>query len=277
MPKRAKEKADVLLVHRGLATDLIHAQALILSGRIWSEGQRVQKPGDRLDLQAELMLAPKAREFASRGGEKLTGALDRFSIAVEGRICLDVGASTGGFTDCLLRRGAALVMALDVGRSQLAMELRHNPRVRLLEEMNARFLRAEDLPQAPDLVTADLSFISLCTVLPSLLQACRQKNPENRLEILLLVKPQFEVERRQVGRGGIVRDPILHQAAVNKVTLCLSSLGMKILGSVESPICGACGNREFFIHAESRTSMVAKIPVTGSRPEKGIINPAHEK
>lgn len=277
MPKRTKEKADVLLVHRGLATDLIHAQALILSGRIWSEGQRVQKPGDRLDLQAELMLTPKAREFASRGGEKLTGALDRFSIAVEGRICLDVGASTGGFTDCLLRRGATLVMALDVGRSQLAMGLRQNPRVRLLQEMNARFLRAEDLPQAPDLVTADLSFISLCTVLPSLLQACRQKNPENRLEILLLVKPQFEVERRQVGRGGIVRDPILHQAAVDKVSLCLSSLDMKILGRMESPICGACGNREFFLHAESRTSIVAEIPGTGRRPEKGIINPAHEK
>ena len=254
MPKTAKERADVLLVHHGLATDLVHAQALILSGRIWSEGQRVQKPGNRLGLQAELTLAPKAREFASRGGEKLTGALDRFSIAVEGRICLDVGASTGGFTDCLLRRGAALVMALDVGRSQLAMELRQNPRVRLLQEMNARFLRAEDLPQTPDLVTADLSFISLCTVLPSLLQACREKIPENRLEILLLVKPQFEVERRQVGRGGIVRDPVLHQAAVDKVSLCLSSLDMKILGSAESPICGACGNHEFFLYAESRTS-----------------------
>jgi 23S rRNA (cytidine1920-2'-O)/16S rRNA (cytidine1409-2'-O)-methyltransferase len=277
MPKTIKERTDVLLMARGLAPDLGTAQALILAGRIWSAGQRIQKPGDRLALHTELILAPVPRKFVSRGGEKLAGALDRFVLSVKGKVCLDVGASTGGFTDCLLRRGASTVIALDVGRSQLASELRNDPRVLLLEKMNVRFLRATDLPTAPDLITADLSFISLCTILPSLLEACRQRTEGRVLEILLLVKPQFEVQRRQVGKGGIVRDPILHQAAVDKVSRCLQSLGATVLGNAESPICGAHGNHEFFLYAQTPTSVHRTTSPEVTFPEKGIINPANEQ
>ena len=217
---------------------------MILAGQILVNEQKVDKSGTLVDAQSSLRLLGAPLRYVSRGGLKLEGALEHFRVNPEGRICLDIGASTGGFTDCLLQRGAARVFAVDAGSNQLDWRLRRDPRVVVVENTNARFLRFEQIGTQVELATMDVSFISstlILPVLPTLLAP--------HADLLVLVKPQFEVGKGQVGKGGIVRDPALHQEAVAKVSRSVLSFGFRGLSSAESCITGAEGNREFFLHA----------------------------
>jgi 23S rRNA (cytidine1920-2'-O)/16S rRNA (cytidine1409-2'-O)-methyltransferase len=237
-----KQRLDQLLVDRGLAESRQKAQALILAGAVMVNGQKAQKPGHTVDASSVLELMEKL-QYVSRGGLKLEKALDHFEINVEGKICLDIGSSTGGFTDCLLQRGAQKVHALDVGTGQLDWKLRNDPRVVVREQFNARNLKFEDIGELCDLAVCDVSFISVTLILPTLPAVLR-----SGAEMVILVKPQFEVGRYDVGKGGIVRDPELHAAACRKVAASAESLGFKT-EVIESPILGAEGNREFLLHA----------------------------
>ena len=244
------ERVDQLLVERGLAPTRTRAQALVLAGRVHTGETRIEKPGSRLPADAPLALSA-GRAFVSRGGVKLEAALSRFAVEAAGRDALDVGASTGGFTEALLRAGARRVIALDVGHGQLDATLRSDPRVVPLEGRNARQLRAEDLPFRPSLATVDVSFISLALVLPPV-AACL----EGAGELVALVKPQFEVGRGQVGRGGIVRDAALHREVLLRVAVGARSIDLAVCGLMASPLRGASGNREFLLHLrrEARSS-----------------------
>ena len=237
-----KERIDKLLLARGLARSRHQAQALVLAGSVLADEQRIDKPGTRVDSTSRLRLKSEARIYVSRGGHKLEHALQHFSIEVGGKTCLDIGASTGGFTDCLLRQGADRVHAVDVGHNQLDWKLRKDARVRGLEGLNARYLKFEDIGETVDLITLDVSFISLCLVLPVLDVF---QTPATR--VLCLVKPQFELGKGQVEKGGVVKDPRKHRLAVDKVSACARDLGYRLLGSIPSPILGAEGNREFFL------------------------------
>jgi len=229
-------------VERGLAESRQRAQALILAGRVRVNGAPVTKAGTQVAADAALEAAAAAA-FASRAGEKLAGALEEFGVDPGGRICLDVGCSTGGFTDCLLQRGARRVYAVDVTTSQLDWKLRREPRVVAIEK-NARLLAPGDLREQAQIITADLSFISLAKVLPALVRLAAPG-----ADFLLLVKPQFELERADVGRGGIVRDPALHGRAVERVRAAAEAAGLALLGDRPSRLPGAKGNQEFFLHA----------------------------
>jgi 23S rRNA (cytidine1920-2'-O)/16S rRNA (cytidine1409-2'-O)-methyltransferase len=235
---RVKKRLDVLLVERGLAESRAQAQALVLAGRVRGHA----KAGEQVDEAAELEVSPGAR-FASRGGDKLAGALEAFGIDVAGEDCLDVGASTGGFTDCLLQAGAARVCALDVGYGQLHPKLRSDPRVTVLERTNVRHLDCEELPFRPGFVTCDVSFISLAKALPAALRCAR---PGWRA--LVLVKPQFEAGPADVGKGGVVRDPAVHERVLADVEAHAAEWGAEVLGETESPLLGPKGNREFFVY-----------------------------
>ncbi len=242
--KGHKIRLDRLLVERGLAESHAKAQALALAGQVLVDEQRVEKCGALISANAALRLLGEPPKYVSRGGLKLEAALDHFRIDPDGKICLDIGASTGGFTDCLLQRGAAKVLAVDAGTNQLDWKLRRNPRVVSLEKTNARTLRLEQIGTKVELATIDVSFISstpILSILPPLL--------ETRADVLVLVKPQFELRRGQVGKGGVVRDPSLHQEAVARVSRKLLELGFSGLASVESCPPGASGNREYFLHA----------------------------
>jgi 23S rRNA (cytidine1920-2'-O)/16S rRNA (cytidine1409-2'-O)-methyltransferase len=230
-----RKRLDVLLVERGLAPSRAQAQALVLAGLVPGHA----KPGEQVDETAELAVASPSR-FVSRGGEKLAHALDAFGVEVQGALCLDVGASTGGFTDCLLQRGAARVVALDVGYGQLHPRVRDDPRVVVLERVNARSL--EELPYAPGLVTCDVSFISVRTALPS---ALRLAAPG--WQALVLVKPQFEAHRREV-RKGVVRDPAVQRRVLHEVAAAALGWRARVVGVVDSGLPGPKGNREFFLH-----------------------------
>ncbi len=238
-----KRRLDVLLAERDLAESRQKAQAMILAGEVRVNGQRAEKPGAMFSADAQIEIAGRGSRYASRAGEKLAGALQDFGVSPAGRICLDAGSSTGGFTDCLLQYGAAKVYAVDVTISQLAWKLQRDPRVAPLER-NVRYLKPEDLPQRPTLVTADLSFISLSKVLPALVSAAQENS-----EFLLLIKPQFELERGEVGAGGIVRDPALHQRAIERARQAAESCGLRALGVQPSRVPGAEGNQEFFLYA----------------------------
>jgi 23S rRNA (cytidine1920-2'-O)/16S rRNA (cytidine1409-2'-O)-methyltransferase len=240
--KEKKQRLDVLLVERGLAESRQKAQALILAGKVRVSGLRVDKAGALVSSAAQIELGGGLL-YASRAGDKLAGALADFGVDPTGKICLDVGSSTGGFTDCLLQHGAARVFAVDVTTSQLAWKLQQDPRVTPIE-VNARYLQASALAAVPGLVTVDLSFISVAKVLPRLAALAA---PE--ADFLILVKPQFELERSQVGRGGIVRDPALRERAVEKVSEAARAAGLEILGVRPSHVLGAEGNQEFFLHA----------------------------
>jgi 23S rRNA (cytidine1920-2'-O)/16S rRNA (cytidine1409-2'-O)-methyltransferase len=232
-------RLDQLLVERGLAETRAKAQALILAGEVSVNGQRAGKPGHAIAIDARIELAAKL-PYVSRGGLKLAAALDAFALNVEGRVCLDAGASTGGFTDCLLQRGALRVYAFDVGAGQLDWKLRNDPRVVLREGVNVRYLTPADVPEPVDLAVCDVSFISATMILPALAPLAAQ--------MVVLVKPQFEVGRGQVGKGGIVRDPALHAQACLRVEAAAHTLGFTTQ-LIESPILGAEGNREFLMHA----------------------------
>ena len=240
-----KSRADVALVDRGLAETRARAQALIMAGLVFSNEKRIEKPGQQVAADMPLEVRGADHPWVSRGGLKLEKALDHFGIDPAGLVCLDVGASTGGFTDVLLARGAAKVFAVDVGQGQLAWKLRGDPRVAVLERVNARHLTRAQVPDPVDLVVCDASFIGLQTVLPAPLALAA---PGAR--VIALIKPQFEVGKDKVGKGGIVRDSDLHDEVCNRIEAWLNGLeGWRVLGVTESPIQGAEGNKEFLIDA----------------------------
>ena len=250
MPAHGKSRLDILLVERGLAQSRERARALILAGRVLVSEQKSDKPGTAVATDAEIRLLGDDLPYVSRGGLKLAAALDHWQIAVAGRACLDVGASTGGFTDCLLQHGASQVTAIDTGFGQIAMKLRNNPRVRLMERTNARLLEPGSLNASGhalefSLIVMDVSFISATLVLPAVIAAA----PSLR-EAVILVKPQFEAGREYVGKGGIVRDEAAHELAIGKVADCVESLGWTVAGTIPSPITGAEGNREFLLYTK---------------------------
>lgn len=239
---KPRRRIDQLLVDRGFADSREKAQALILAGHVLVKGQKVNKAGQPVDPESEIELLERPK-YVSRGGLKLEAGLAHFAIDVSGRICLDVGSSTGGFTDCLLRHGAARVYAIDVGTGQLDWKLRNDPRVIVHEQVNARYLGREQVPEPVSLAVCDVSFISVTMILPVLPDLLTENG-----EMVILVKPQFELERRQVGKGGIVRQPELHQLACDKIQAAVEALGFHA-GVIPSPILGAEGNREFLLYA----------------------------
>jgi 23S rRNA (cytidine1920-2'-O)/16S rRNA (cytidine1409-2'-O)-methyltransferase len=261
-----KLRLDRLLVERGLAASRERAQALILAGKVLVDEQKVEKAGASVGVEVKLRLLGEDLKYVSRGGVKLEAALERWRIDVEGRVCLDVGASTGGFTDCLLQRGAGRVIAVDTGYGQMDAWLRSHPRVRLLERTNARYLKPEDVGERVEMAVMDVAFISATLVLPAVVRSCIAAGERGRdarataggtpalLELVVLVKPQFEVGREKVGKGGIVRDPDDQQAAVEKVRRTVEALGGTEIEVMESPITGAEGNREFLLHARFHES-----------------------
>jgi 23S rRNA (cytidine1920-2'-O)/16S rRNA (cytidine1409-2'-O)-methyltransferase len=241
----AKERVDKLLVDRGLVESRAKAQALIMAGLVYVDTQRVEKSGQTLPVDCNLVLKGQDHPWVSRGGMKLAKAIDHFAIDPSGLIAADIGASTGGFTDVLLSHNTTKVYAVDVGHGQLAWKLRTDPRVVVLEKVNARHLTAAEIPEALDLVVCDASFIGLQTVLPAALSLTK---PMARA--VALIKPQFEVGFGQVGKGGVVREPELHQAVVERITAWFNSLpGWSVMGVIESPILGPEGNKEFLIAA----------------------------
>jgi 23S rRNA (cytidine1920-2'-O)/16S rRNA (cytidine1409-2'-O)-methyltransferase len=253
MTAAPKTRVDLLLVERGLAPSRERARALILAGKVLVSEQKIDKPGTTVLSDAPIRMLGEDLQFVSRGGIKLAAALDHWQIAVEGRGCLDVGASTGGFTDCLLQRGATHVTAVDTGFGQIAMKLRNDPRVRLLERNNARFLAPGALEEgrassgvapALTLLVMDVSFISATLLLGPVFAAA-----PHLAEAVILVKPQFEAGRGNVGKGGIVRDPAAHQLAIDRVAACISSQGWQVVETIPSPITGAEGNQEFLLYA----------------------------
>jgi 23S rRNA (cytidine1920-2'-O)/16S rRNA (cytidine1409-2'-O)-methyltransferase len=235
-------RIDQLLVERGLAESRERAQALVMAGYVLVGGEKASKPGQAVKRDSVVELTQRL-PYVSRGGLKLAGALDRFGVDVAGRVCVDIGASTGGFTDCLLQRGAARVYAVDVGAGQLDWKLRNDARVVVKEGLNARYLTPEDIGEPADLITCDASFISVTMILPA---ATPLLKPEGAM--IVLVKPQFEVGRGQVGKGGIVKDPALHRAACARVEDAVRGRGFRT-AMMESPILGAEGNREFLLYA----------------------------
>lgn len=239
---RKRQRLDLLVVERGLAESREKARALILAGQVLVNGQKADKAGANIDASARVELLEQPR-YVGRGGLKLEAALDHFGISPAGKICLDVGSSTGGFTDCLLQRGAARVYAIDVGTGQLDWKLRNDPRVIAQEQVNARYLTREQVPEPIALAVCDVSFISITMILPAVATLL---TPD--AEMVILVKPQFELDRDQVGKGGIIRDPALHRQACQRVEKAVQQLGFRteIMGS---PILGAEGNQEFLLHA----------------------------
>ncbi len=241
----AKRRADQLLVDRGLAESRAKAQALIMAGLVTASGRRIDKPGAALADDAELTVAGRDHPWVSRGGLKLAFALEHFAIPVGGAVALDIGASTGGFTDVLLAHGAALVHAVDVGRGQLAWKLRQDPRVVVHEGVNARYLTRAEIPEPIDLITCDASFIGLATVLPAPLSLAAE-----RAGLVALIKPQFEAGPAEVGKGGVVRDAAVHRAVCERVSAWVAAQpGWGVVGIAESPIQGPAGNREFLLYA----------------------------
>lgn len=241
---KSRVRIDRLLVDRGLVSSREKAQARVIAGEVLVDEQKVEKPGHAVLEDCEIRLLGEPPPYVSRGGFKLQGALDHFEIDVRGRVCLDVGASTGGFTDCLLQRGARRVYAVDAGANQLDWKLRRDERVVVHEKVNARYLGREIVPQPVSFACCDVSFISATLILPALPPLM-----DVAADLVILVKPQFEVDKGEVGKGGIVKDPALHQKSVDRVRLAAGDIGFTIKGVIDSPILGAEGNREYLLHA----------------------------
>ncbi len=235
-----KQRLDVLIVSRGLCDSREQAQRLILAGEVTVRDQVITKPGTKVDDSLPITLKSKPK-YVSRGGLKLEGALQAFPVSVQGKVCLDIGSSTGGFTDCLLQNGALRVHAVDVGTNQLVWKLRNDPRVIVREQFNARYMTPEDLGEKVELIVSDVSFISLTKILPAA-YGCLLPGGD----LLVLIKPQFELQPEDIGAGGIVRDPDLHQRAVDKIhDFVVNELGREWMGVADSPIKGMEGNKEF--------------------------------
>jgi 23S rRNA (cytidine1920-2'-O)/16S rRNA (cytidine1409-2'-O)-methyltransferase len=244
-----KIRLDKLLLERGLTSSRERAQALILAGKVLVGGQKIEKAGTGVDAEADIRLLGEDLKYVGRGGLKLERALEHWHIDVTRKVCLDVGASTGGFTDCLLQHGASRVIAVDTGYGQIDFHLRNDARVRLLEKTNARYLTREQVGEVVDFIAMDVSFISATLVLPAVIAAAFPASAAERhgRQMVVLVKPQFEVGREQVGKGGIVRDQAAQAAAVEKVRLALLAQNCTRTDVIESPILGAQGNREFLL------------------------------
>ena len=248
MSSSKKKRLDTLLVERGLVSSRARALAMVLAGKVLVDGHKVEKSGASIDVASEIVVLGEDLQYVSRGGLKLERALDHWRIDVRERVCMDVGTSTGGFTDCLLQRGAVRVIAVDTGYGQIAFALRQDPRVHLLEKTNARYLTRDQVGETVSLIAMDVSFISATLILPAVL-AAGFPNDRKGCELIVLVKPQFEVGRAQVGKGGIVKDVGAHAQAVEKVRSSVIALGAAATEVVESPILGAAGNREFLLYA----------------------------
>jgi len=238
-----KERLDKLLVEKGVVQSRERARALIMAGKVAVEGKRIDKPGIQINADAQLQIQEGDSSYVSRGGEKMEGALKVFGIDPMWMVVMDVGASTGGFTDCILQKGAKKVYAVDVGYGQLAWRLQKDPRVVNLERRNIRYLQREEVQEEIDLILIDTSFISIEKFLPHLLGFLKKEGA-----ILSLIKPQFEVERGEVGKGGVVRDKALHEKVIERVSNFSRRLGLRVLGVTESPLLGPKGNKEFFIY-----------------------------
>jgi len=245
---KKKTRIDQALVERGFFESRERAQRAIMAGEVRAGDRVFAKPAEMIGIDATISVL-EAPKFASRGALKLLGALDHFGIDVGDKTALDIGASTGGFTDCLLQRGAAKVFAVDVGHGQLAWKLRNDPRVVVIEKVNARFLSREHVPEDVDLCVIDVSFISLTLILPRAFELVTKNGM-----VLALIKPQFELERKDVGRGGIVREPALHEKAQRKIVKFVEGANYDVVGLVPSPITGADGNQEFFICIRKRSA-----------------------
>ncbi|WP_446744502.1 TlyA family RNA methyltransferase [Silvibacterium acidisoli] len=244
-----KTRLDKLLVERGLTTTRERAQALILAGRVLVQEQKIDKPGASVAPEAAVRLLGDDLRYVSRGGLKLEAALEHWEIDLTGKACVDIGTSTGGFTDCMLQHGAASVTCVDTGYGQIAESLRRDPRVQLMERTNARKLEPGQLSATIEFVSMDVSFISATLVLPAVISALRAGQPDRSpVEAVILVKPQFEAGREHVGKGGIVRDPLAHRLAVERVRACAEESGGAGIEVIDSPIHGAEGNREFLLH-----------------------------
>jgi 23S rRNA (cytidine1920-2'-O)/16S rRNA (cytidine1409-2'-O)-methyltransferase len=243
-----KSRLDKILVDRGLAASRERAQALILAGKVLVDEQKVDKSGAQIEENCAIRLLGEDLKYVSRGGLKLERALEHWRIDVNGKTCLDIGASTGGFTDCLLQHGAARVIAVDTGYGQMDFKLRQDLRVRLLEKTNARYLTRDLLGESVEFLAMDVSFISATLILPAVIPSAFAANSHGG-QIVVLVKPQFEVGREQVGKGGIVRDANAQLASLEKVRSALTELGAAKTDSIDSPILGAEGNREFLLYA----------------------------
>jgi 23S rRNA (cytidine1920-2'-O)/16S rRNA (cytidine1409-2'-O)-methyltransferase len=239
----SRDRLDRQLVERGLAESREKAQALIMAGEVLVDGRKSQKPGENVAISSAIEVLARPR-FVGRGGIKLQAALEHFKVNPAGMVCLDVGASTGGFTDCLLQNGAARVHAVDVGHGQFDWKLRNDPRVVVYEGLNARHLTREQIGEAVDLAVCDVSFISVTLILPAVASVLKAS-----AGMIVLVKPQFEAGREQVGKGGIVRDPAVQQAACDRVAAAVESLGFR-WSTTDSPIPGAEGNREILLHTQ---------------------------
>ena len=235
-----RARLDLEMARRGLAESRERAQRMIMAGLVRVNSRPAAKPDLKVDLTARIEVVVGSPQYASRGAWKLIAALDHFAVAVQGRSALDIGASTGGFTDVLLARGAARVVALDVGYGQLASRLRTDPRVTVLDRTNVRFVEPSDLPYRPDLITIDTSFISLRLVLPTVIRIAAMP-----AEVIALVKPQFEVGKGRVGKGGVVRDEEQRRAALEGILRFAAEAGFEVAGAIESPLKGPAGNREF--------------------------------
>jgi 23S rRNA (cytidine1920-2'-O)/16S rRNA (cytidine1409-2'-O)-methyltransferase len=244
--KPGKERLDLLLVERGLAPSRERAQALLLAGQVRVSGAKMDKAGTQVATDARIEIAGEAMRYASRGGIKLEGALEDFGISPQDRVCMDIGSSTGGFTDCLLQNGARKVFAVDVTIDQLDWKLRRDARVATVER-NARYLRQEDIGEVVNFVTVDVSFISVSKILGAIVPVASVG-----ADFLILIKPQFELSKRDVRKGGIVRDAALHQKAIERVVTAAVEAGLQIVGVRPSRLAGAEGNQEFFLHARRR-------------------------
>jgi 23S rRNA (cytidine1920-2'-O)/16S rRNA (cytidine1409-2'-O)-methyltransferase len=246
MAKPEKARLDVLLVERGLAPSRERAQAILLAGQVRVNGIKMEKAGSQVATDSRIEIVGETLRYAGRGGLKLEGALEDFGVDPRDRICLDVGSSTGGFTDCLLQRGARKVFAVDVSIDQLDWKLRQDARVAKVER-NARYLHAEDIGEAPSVVVMDVSFISVTKILPAVVAIA----PAGA-DFLILIKPQFELEKRDVGKGGIVREASLREKAVERVRAAAGEAGLEIVGVQPSRLTGVEGNQEYFLHARRR-------------------------
>jgi 23S rRNA (cytidine1920-2'-O)/16S rRNA (cytidine1409-2'-O)-methyltransferase len=248
-----KARLDKILVEQGFVPSRERAQALILAGRVLVQDQRVDKPGTNIPADAAIRILGSDLKYVSRGGLKLEAALNEWKIDLSGLHCVDIGASTGGFTDCMLQNGAATVLAVDTGYGQIAQKLRADPRVKLREKTNARLLGEGELlgpgQSVPNFLAMDVSFISATLVLPAVIQALRSGEKNWRGSGVILVKPQFEAGREYVGKGGIVRDPRAWELAVERVRQCVVECGGEVVGVIESPITGMEGNREYLLYA----------------------------
>lgn len=247
-----KERLDKILVERGIASSRERARALIMEGKILVEGDRIEKAGEKIKIDSNIQIVGEGHKYVSRGGLKLEAALKAFKIDSRDKVVIDVGASTGGFTDCILQNGACKVYAVDVGYGQLAWKLRNDKRVINLERRNIRYLKKDEIGEEADLILIDTSFISIEKFLSHLLDFLK-----NGGEILALIKPQFEVGKGEVGKGGVVRDPLKHKKVIERILKFCEGLGLKVIGVFESPLLGPNGNKEFFIYLKKEDNRIS--------------------